>query len=214
MPNILKYFYEEPFLLEALVEDTHPDARRRYTRTQGTTVYRAYLAGSSETGVGLTALHPSTLYTRPLASLFDACTPFAIHEEGTCRALDAEKLTAVLEGTLSCQTLIGYPEPPPTELLAPLTRHNRRYALKALGRLLEVPDALVAWPEPAHQGIDWSLYSATPMRERLVTAFQQYRHPHTRYFVLPYQKARSEEKFYFEHWMLDRQPLPAYIEEL
>ena len=67
----------------------------------------------------------------------------------------------------------------------------------------------VEW-RPAH---DWSFFAARPLREALAEALR--RHPQTgaRRFIVPFQKARSEHKFYFETWQLD-QPLPDYIEEV
>jgi hypothetical protein len=90
---------------------------------------------------------------------------------------------------------------------------QRRYALPALRRLLE--SARVAFfPEPAHDGFDWSFFSAHPMREPLTSAFKQNPAEDVRRFVLPYQKARSESKFYFETWQLNEAALPEYIEEV
>ena len=72
---------------------------------------------------------------------------------------------------------------------------------------------MVFFPEPAHHGYDWSFFAARPMRAALVDAFRRHPHPGARRFVVPYRKARSEHKFYFETWQLD-QPLPDYIEEV
>jgi len=213
MAGILKYFYEEPFLLEPLVADDHPDARRRYVRTTPLEVYRAYLAGSSPSGIGLTTLNPPSVYTHPLHHLFDGQPIHVLDASGMLQLCLPDALDTYLIGKQPCHALIAGPATLPPVNRADLMQSNRRHALHALRTLLEA-GALVAWPEPAHQGIDWSLYSPAPLRTRLVAAFRRFRHPDVRYFVAPYQRMRSEEKFYFEHWMLDHHPLPTYIEEV
>jgi hypothetical protein len=73
----------------------------------------------------------------------------------------------------------------------------------------------VFFPEPAHDGHDWSLFSAAPMRDRFVEALRNHSADETRRFVLPYQRARSESKFYFETWQLTEEgSLPDYVEEV
>jgi hypothetical protein len=52
------------------------------------------------------------------------------------------------------------------------------------------------------------------MRDRLVAALRRHPTDTVRRFVLPYQRARSESKFYFETWQLTASPLPDYIEEV
>ena len=70
------------------------------------------------------------------------------------------------------------------------------------------------FPEPAHDGYDWSLFARRPMREAFCEALVRHAAAGVRRFVLPYRKARSEEKFYFELWQLHTGPLPAHIQEL
>jgi hypothetical protein len=96
--------------------------------------------------------------------------------------------------------------------VAAVAGSERRQTVSVLRRVLD-QGGMVFFPEPAHHGIDWSFFSAKPMRDTLVAAFR--RHPATsvRRFVVSFQKARSEHKFYFEAWQLD-EPLPDYIEEI
>jgi hypothetical protein len=47
---------------------------------------------------------------------------------------------------------------------------------------------------------------------RMEQAWQSEPPPHARLFSAPYQKMRSEHKFYFEAWALDA--LPAGVEEI
>ena len=90
-PDILKYFYEEPALLEPVTPDAHPDARRRSQRpahgpgASGPSMpieqllrtddyYRGYLAGTRTNGephpdtdrVGLTTLPDPVVYVEPI----------------------------------------------------------------------------------------------------------------------------------------------------
>lgn len=88
---------------------------------------------------------------------------------------------------------------------------ERRYGIPALRLLLDA-GVTVLFPEPAHDGWDWSVFSAAPLRERLVAAFRARPAPGVRRFVLPFQRARSEHTFYFERWRLD--DLPDWIEEV
>ncbi len=82
----------------------------------------------------------------------------------------------------------------------------------ALQSLLE--DAhVVFFPEPAHDGHDWGFCSPAPVRDRLVAAFRDHPVEGTRRFVLPYQKARSESKFYFDKWQPTDSPPPTYATE-
>ena len=48
----------------------------------------------------------------------------------------------------------------------------------------------------------------------LVGAFRDHSAEGTRRFLLPYHKARSESKFYFDTWQLTEPPLPSCIEEV
>ena len=88
---------------------------------------------------------------------------------------------------------------------------ERRYAVPALTRLLD-GGAVVLFPEQAHDGFDWSLFSATPVKDRLVAALRAHPGDGVRRFVMPYRRARSEHKFYFDRWTLDA--LPEWVEEL
>jgi len=95
--------------------------------------------------------------------------------------------------------------------LAPLAQPNKRYTGEWLLSFLQ-QKALIGWAEPAHHGFDWSILSHRPLRPRLTEALRAYVSADTRIFILPFQKARSEHRFYFEQWQL--QHLPSYIQEL
>ena len=67
-------------------------------------------------------------------------------------------------------------------------------------RLLDM-GATVVFPEPAHVGHDWSIFSAKPLSARFTEALAT-APADCRSFVVPYVKARGEHKFYFEQYDL------------
>lgn len=229
--DIIKYFYEEPTLLETLTPDDDPDARQRAHRTADTDerptrqsledflaapdYYRGYLAGSNRAAdcVGLTAIaHPTAFVDALMASLGAGWWARAA-TNGSVGVLDAADARQTFRDPSDAAVLVTAPGPVDAERIAAVAGTQRRYALSALRTLLN--SARVAFfPEPAHDGFDWSFFSAHPMRESLTKAFKQNPVEGVRRFILPYQKARSESKFYFETWQLNEAPLPEYIEEV
>lgn len=220
--EIVKYFFEEPFSLEALTPDLDPDARQR-ERPAGSLeallnqpeYHRGYLAGTDlETGrVGLTALPRPEAFTAPLLDGFGAYRWTHGDARGRVHLLEETSVREVLRDPTGT-TILACAE---TELVGDLITDVgggvARQALPALRRLLAAA-AVAFFPEPAHHGFDWSFFSTRPMRSSLVAAFQRHPLPGVRRFVLPYQKARSEHGFYFEQWQLGEPDLPAYIEEV
>jgi hypothetical protein len=243
-PDILKYFYEEPALLEPVTPDAHPDARRRNQRpahgpgASGPSMpieqllrtddyYRGYLAGTRTDGepnpdtdrVGLTTLPDPAVYVEPimeaLAQNWWAQVPRtdAAANVPTMTNVTTEQSRSILAEPGGTDVLVTAPAPLDPERVAAVVGTARRHALEPLRDLLDV-GAVVFFTEPAHDGYDWSFFSAHPMRDRLVQALQKRPAPSLRRFVLPYQKARSESKFYFETWQLKEPSLPDYIEEV
>jgi hypothetical protein len=241
-PDILKYFYEEPALLEPVTPDRDPDARRRTERPdrgpgasgpsmpieqllQTDDYYRGYLAGTRTDGepnpdtdiVGLTTLPDADAYVTPLLdALGDAWwariwidDPGHRHTE----SIDAETAARLLTDPGDTAALVTAPAALAPERVAAMVGTARRHALQPLRDVLD-EGAVAFFPEPAHDGHDWSFFSASPMRDRLVDALRRHPHDGMRRFVLPYQKARSESKFYFETWQLKEPSLPDYIEEV
>ena len=219
--EIIKYFFEEPFSLEALTPDLDPDARQR-GRQAGSleallsrpAYYRGYLAGTDlATGrVGLTALPRPEAFMAPLLDVFGAYRWTHADASGQVHGLDETSVREVLRDPTGTAVLACAEAEMPGDLVAAVGDGVGRQALPALQRLLAEARAAF-FPEPAHHGADWSFFSARPMRSGLVAAFQRHSLPGVRRFVLPYQKARSEHRFYFEQWQLG-EPLPAYIEEV
>jgi len=228
-PDILKYFYEEPALLEPVTPDADPDARRRNDRhdlpdnvsmplgdlLDTRDAYRGYLAGTNRTEdtVGVTTLQEPDVYAVPILEALGGDWWARHRPEHPIEALDNEQARDVLANPGDTTVLVTADRPVDAERVAAVAGRDRRRSLTALRALLQRVH-VVFFPEPAHDGFDWSFFSAAPMRESLVAAFRRRTDRTVRRFVIPYQKARSESKFYFERWQLTASSLPDYIEEV
>mgnify|MGYP006278793247 CR=1 FL=1 len=230
-PDIIKYFYEEPALLEALTPNRDPDARRQSGRSADAGAapsresleaflstpdyYRGYLAGTNraEERVGLTALRDAAAFVTPLMQGLGAAWWARSTTDGHVEALDESDVRTILTDPADTGVLVTSRAAIEPERITRVVGSERRYALPELRDLLGTA-RIAFFPEPAHDGSDWSVFSAAPMREKLTEAFKQNPAEHVRRFVLPYQKARSESKFYFETWQLKEPSLPDYIEEV
>lgn len=218
--QVIKYFYEEPAALEVLTPDLEPDARQQQGAPRSLEAfleerryYRGYLAGTDlATGrIGLTALAQPLAFLQPLARAFPGLHWGRAARDGTTAA--PADVRAVLADPTATALLAGAADPVPAPYLTAAGHPERRQALPALRALLDVA-RVVLIPEPAHHGFDWSLFSADPLRERLVAAFRDNPLEDVRRFVIPMRRARSEQMFYFEQWRLGTAPLPDYIEEI
>jgi len=228
-PDILKYFHQEPTLLEPVTPNHDPDARRREDRTplpdevtvpiedllDTNEAYRGYLAGTNRADdqVGLTTLRTPAAYTVPLTAAFGEAWWGRCMPNGRAEPLDAEGARRVLRAPHETLVLVTAGAPVDAERMTAVAGRARRRALPALRRLLGAAH-VVFFPEPAHDGHDWSVFSASPMRDRLAAALRTRPTDAVRRFILPYEHARSESKFYFEQWQLTGSPLPDYIEEV
>jgi hypothetical protein len=227
MPAILKYFHEEPALIEPLTPDHDPDARRQEGRTADTDgptmplealldtdeAYRGYLAGRSrDDAVGLTTLDAAA-YVPALLDALGRDGWMRSREDETVEPLDLDTVRRVLQNPADTTVLVTSDAPVPAERITAAAGTARRRALPALRALLDAAH-VVFFPEPAHDGHDWSFFAAAPVREVLLDAFRAHPADGVRRFAVPYQKARSESKFYFETWQLTEPSLPDYIEEV
>jgi hypothetical protein len=218
--DILKYFYEEPASLEVLTPDLDPDARQQDGPSMaleellgGPRYYRGYLAGRNldTDRVGATALaHPEALVA-PLMDWLSDRRWTAAEAGGPPQSRTAADVRSLLCDPGDVTVLACGAEAVDADALIATTRAERRRALGALRHVLEQVE-VIFFPEPAHHGHDWSLFSARPLRAPFVAALRRHPHPDVRRFVLPFQRARSEHKFYFETWQLN--VLPDYIEEV
>lgn len=222
MDVVVKYFYEEPAALEVLSAPADPDARRRagagragatpeaflaHLSAARAHFYRGYLAatdlGAARTG--LTVL-PAEAY---LALLLTPTPPGATGSEGwygAHRGAPAPRLVdpvACLTAPRPGQVVARAEGPPTAGDMEALVEHDRRQALDSLRALLGA-SAVVYLAEPAPEGYDWSLYATQPLRRRVEAAMQAGAAPGVRYFSIPFVAARSEAKFYFERYDLER----------
>lgn len=216
--DVIKYFYEEPASLDVLPDDLDPDARRQSGPAlplealfEGTSYYRGYLAGTDLASgrIGLTALARPASFAVPL---LDVLGPVwrCVTDAGAAGAVDPAEARTRLQDPRGTALLASGGGEASGALAA--AGQDRRRALPALRSLLD-GGAVVLLPEPAHDGFDWSLFAARPLRAVLVDAFRRHPADGVRRFVIPYRRARGEHRFYFEQWQLD-EPLPAYIEEV
>lgn len=229
-PDILKYVHQEPVLLEPLTPDADPDARQRADRSSPPDAppgaledpfdteeaYRGYLAGTNRADncVGLTTLRTPDAYVRPVLDALGRAWWGRVGAAGTEETLTADEAQQTLRTPRRTAVLVTADAPVAPKRMIGVTEGDRHQSLAALRTLLDVAH-VVFLPEPAHDGHDWSLWSAHPMQERLVAAFRSHPTDATRRFVLPHEHTRSESKFYFDTWQLtETSPLPDYIEEV
>ena len=227
--DVLKYFHEEPAPIEPVTPDHDPDARRRTERSDlpndpsvsldslldTRDAYRGYLAGTNRADdrVGLTTLRDSGAYAAPLVEALGQAWWGQCTADGRVEPVGADAACRVLREPADTSVLVTAADVVADAAIAAVAGEAHRRALRALRTLLDAAH-VVFFPEPAHDGHDWSLFAGTPMRERVVDGFRAYPSDPTRRFVLPYQHARSESKFYFESWQLTDGSLPDYIEEV
>lgn len=206
--QILKVFYEEPAALEpdAFVWPAPPDAPR---------YYRLYLAGTDldTLRIGLTALRPEAFLPALHALLQRWPHRWRVTAQGSVQPLLGEALPSVLEAPAETVALVGGPSETLPVDPAPLATADDQGRLPVLRRLLDA-GCLVALREPAHHGYDWHLFAPEPLLERLEASLRAHHVSGVRRFLVPYQKARTEERFYFEQWMLDGPSRPDYIREI
>lgn len=236
--DVLKCFFEEPAALYAAGRAARPaetgparpgmrdlpraDSLAALLAPEAAAFYaRLYLAGThlpadaarERPRVGLTALRDARLFTAPLLTLAgDATWTVAASADDLGAGLTAAGAARALvhpEGVAALAFGPGAGVPP--RALADAAAPERREALAALRALLDAyPGAAVLLPEPAHDGHDWSVFAAHPLRAPFADALRAHPAPGARRFMLPYQRARGEHTFYFEQWQLDA--LPPHVE--
>lgn len=226
--DVVKLFVEEPIGLEVVAEDADPDARRRAAdlgsleallsraETSAPPYARAYLAGThlaAPLRVGLTALDDADAWIAPLLD-WAADRPWTLlGADGAGGAVDRAEAADALRAPDGVRALALGDVPPDALVGAAPGGVERRDALPALRRVLDVAGGAALFPEPAHDGWDWSVFARAPLEARLREAFARHpAPPGVRRFVAPYRRARGEHTFYFEQWALD--PPPEWAETL
>lgn len=211
--DLLKYFADEPTALYAAEAPASGDLTPLDALLGGPQYYRGYVAGThlpddgEALRIGATALDEPGLWIAPLLTLFPGCVWTRLDEGGRLRSVSDPSST--LREPHGVSVLVAAEAD--GHDLAPLAAPDRREAVPALCALLDT-GAVVFFPEPAHDGFDWSVFAATPLRDRFVEALLRHPSPNARRFVLPYAQARGEHRFYFEQWQLDA--LPDFVTEV
>jgi hypothetical protein len=208
VPQILKVFYEEPAALE-------PDTFVWPTPAHSSRYYRLYLAGTvlDTLRIGLTALCPEAYQPALLLLLQRRPHWWQVAPSGLVQPRGMEQLPSVLIVPDDTAALVGSTSAVLPLDPAPLATADDQGRLPLLRGLLDA-GCLVMLREPAHHGYDWHLFASEPLLVLLEAALQQHPSPDVRRFLVPYQNARTEERFYFEQWMLDGPSLPDYIREI
>ena len=230
--DVVKVFVEEPVGLEAVAADADPDARRRSADLglleallgrPAPPYARAYLAGTRLLGpggtapprIGLTALAEPDAWREPLLAWAAGRAWTRLSAGGEGGAVSEAEAAASLRDPASVLALALGDVPLDALAEAAATGAGgveRRDALPALRRVLDAgdeagPGGAALFPEPAHDGWDWSVFARRPLEARLREAFAAHpAPPGVRRFVAPYRRARGEHTFYFEQWALDPPP--------
>ncbi|MDT0631269.1 hypothetical protein RQM47_05185 [Rubrivirga sp. S365] len=225
--DVVKVFVEEPTGLEVVAADADPDARRRGAGLGSLDALlgrpappyaRAYLAGTDLSAapprVGLTALAEPSAWLSPLLAWAGDRPWTHLGADGRGGAVSADEAAAALRAPAGALALaLG---DVPLDALAEAAAGGaggveRREALHALRRVLAAEGGAALFPEPAHDGWDWSVFARRPLDGPLREAFARHpAPPGVRRFVAPYRRARGEHTFYFEQWALD--PPPEWAE--
>lgn len=217
--DIIKIFHEETLALEPLSALTDADARRRAAASGSPPYARLYLAGAQlredAPRLGLTALEAMPVLAEALTRLADdlSWTRLAAPLLAEAQILNVEGARAALSAPAETPVLACATDTLPADRLAAVAGTDRRAAIPALRSLLnDHPEAVLFFPEPAHDGADWSLFAAQPLRDRLTRHVQEADLGRARLFIAPYRHARGEHAFYFEQWALD--DLPSWVTDL
>ena len=230
--DVVKVFVEEPVGLEVVAADADPDARRRsadlgsleallgrpappYARAYLAGTHLADAPGAAPPRIGLTALAEPDAWREPLLT-------WAAGRAWTCLSVGGESgVVSEVEAAAALRDPAGVLAlalgDVPLDALAEAAATGaggveRRDALPALRRVLDAeggpqPGGAALFPEPAHDGWDWSVFARRPLEARLRAAFAAHpAPPGVRRFVAPYRRAHSEHTFYFEQWALDPPP--------
>ena len=224
--DVVKVFVEEPVGLEAVAEDADPDARRRahdlgsldaLLDRAAPPYARAYLAGTdlgaAPHRVGLTALASADAWLAPLLDWAGGRPWTRLGADGRGGVVDEAGAAAALRSPDGVAALALGAVPLDALAEAAAGGAERRDVLPALRRVLDAEGGAALFPEPAHDGWDWSVFARAPLEAGLRAAFARHpAPPGARRFVAPYRRARGEHTFYFEQWALD--PPPDWAEEV
>jgi hypothetical protein len=205
---ILKYFYEEPASLELLSSDVDPDARRQHSEEltldaflNQKKYFRGYLSATDldDRRFGLTMLPKDVLIS--LVTFILAGRPASLWLANASEP--SSDLTLLCDRPHDILGITGGGAPTEASVVSLMAADDRRRSLHLLRPILDI-GSVVLLPEPAHDGIDLSVFAGSPLRPSVEAALEAVASETTRAFSIPHKRARSEEKFYFELYDLDR----------
>jgi len=220
--EIIKYFYEEPALLEVVPSDLDPDARGRSFSGYSVSGWftnarysRGYVSGTDlVTGrVGFSVLRNTCAFVDPLLQTVGESGWTHVVPSSGCHAITHQVARQILLAPKKPMMLCCSSDVLTEEDMVLVMESDRRVSYSALVRLLQDTSCTLFVAMAAGKYFDWALYSSVPLREQLIAAFQERVYSGVRRFLIPLSRARSEQAFRFELWQLDRH-LPEYIEEV
>ena len=208
--RVIKYFFEEPTLLDfpQTASNSPIDSGERLIELmRERNHFRGYLAA---TDLDNATVGGSSLEDQAAADILSVVLGgplWLLNKAPLSSSVEFDVLTdhaAVVRSlsTMSSESVVianFNPESHDVGIL--VSGGDRKQSFGAIVRLLDL-GATVVFPEPAHVGHDWSIFSAEPLSERFKEAMSASPED-CRCFVVPYVKARGEHKFYFEQYDID-----------
>lgn len=207
--RIIKYFFEEPTFLEfpeAPSSKLPSDSGRLIQLLKDQRYFRGYLAASDSDNdmIGGSALSDyaaakvlATVLIGPVWLINKAPGIVAAH----ALLSSSEKVVQALVTMSSESIMISELNPDGQDLGHLIEQSDREQVFRTIARLLDI-GATVVFPEPAHVGHDWSVYSARGLSDEIRRALSEAPSDY-RSYVIPYAKARGEHQFYFEQYDID-----------
>jgi len=209
--RVIKYFFEEPTLLdfpESASESPVDSGEQLLELMRDKRHFRGYLAASDleNNTVGGSSLEDQAA-ARVLAEVIGKPLWFLKRGQDAGNPVQFELLTDLKAIVLALTTMtadsvvISDLDPKDHDMEHLVGSSDRKQDFGAIVRLLNM-GATVVFPEPAHVGHDWSVFSAKPLSGN-IRAQMAGVPKDCRCFVVPYVKARGEHKFYFEQYDLE-----------
>ncbi len=207
--RIIKYFFEEPTLLDFPASESgeQPSEYGLKGLLRQHRHYRGYLAASDlgADTIGGSALEDHTA-ARVLASILTGPIWFSNRAAGqtdvTLSLLTGIENIVPALAAMASDSVMMMDVDPTEEMVRALTDDNdQKVVMRKIAQLLDAGCTLV-FPEQAHMGHDWSIFSPRPVAAYIREAMGNLP-KETRGFVVPYVEARGEHKFYFEQYNID-----------
>ncbi len=206
--RIIKYFFEEPTLLDfpAEEESAKPTESGLEGLMRKHRHYRGYLAASdlASNMVGGSVLEDNAaaeVLSRVIGGPIWFSNRVAGQDDISITLLSSRKDIMQALSTMGSDSVMLMDVDPTEKLVKALTDDNdRKVGMRLIAELLDGGCTLV-FPETAHMGHDWSIFSSRPLADRMREAMKDLPGD-TRGFAIPYVEARGEHKFYFEQYDL------------